>query len=88
MNDGFQRVLDQIRATAGSESRKGRLFERLMATFFAQDPLYRERFKDIRLWSDWASERSGFNRKDLGVDLVAEERSGGFWRRDRQVCRP
>ena len=39
MTDGFQRVLDHIRSIAGTEVEKGRLFERLMKTYFKQDPL-------------------------------------------------
>ena len=34
MSNGFQRVLDHIRSIAGSEAEKGRLFERLMKTYF------------------------------------------------------
>ena len=51
MSDGFQRVLDHIRSIAGTEVEKGCLFERLMKTYFQQDPLYRDRFADVRLWS-------------------------------------
>ena len=44
MSNGFQQVLDHIRSIAGSEFEKGYLFERLMKTYFTQDPLYRDRF--------------------------------------------
>ena len=76
MNDGFQRTLDHIRAIAESEAHKGRLFERLMKTYFTKDPIYRERFSAVWLWSEWASERPDFDGTDTGVDLVAEERDG------------
>ena len=78
MNDGFQRTLDHIRSIAGSEAEKGRLFERLMKAYFAEDPLYAERFSDTWLWSEWASLRPGFDGADIGIDLVAEERQGGY----------
>ena len=78
MNDGFQRTLDHIRSAAGSEAGKGRLFERLMKAYFLKDPLYGERFSDVRLWSEWAAGRAGFDAADTGIDLVAEERGGGF----------
>ena len=74
----FQRVLDQIRSISDTEAGKGRLFERLMRTYFEQDPLYRDRFAQVTLWAEWASARPGFDGTDIGVDLVAEERSGGF----------
>ncbi len=78
MTDGFQRTLDHIRTIAGSQAEKGRLFERLMKTFFAKDPLYAERFSNVRLWSEWAEIRPEFGGNDIGIDLVAEERDGGF----------
>ena len=77
MNDGFQKTLDHIRSIAGSEAEKGRLFERLMKAYFVKDPLYAERFSDVRLWSEWAGSRPGFDAIDTGIDLVAEEREGG-----------
>ena len=75
---GFQRVLDHIRSIAESESHKGRLFERLMKAYFTQDPLYRDRFSNVWLWSEWPSHYPGFDAKDTGIDLVAEEREGGY----------
>ena len=78
MGDGFDRVLRHIRSVASSEAEKGRLFERLMKTYFAQDPIYRERFSNVWLWSEWAEQRRDLAALDLGIDLVAEERGGGF----------
>ena len=77
MIDGFQRVLNYIRSIAGTEAEKGWLFERLMKTFFEQDPVYRDRFANVRLWSEWAAGRPDFDGADTGIDLVAEEREGG-----------
>ncbi len=55
--DGFQRALDQIRSIATHQADKGRLFERLMAAFFKEDPVYRERFSGVWLWKDWVDKR-------------------------------
>ena len=77
MSNGFQRALNHIRSNAGSEFEKGRLFERLMKAYLRQDPLYRERFSTVWLWSEWAEVRSDFTANDTGVDLVAQERDGG-----------
>ena len=74
----FHQVLDHIRSVSRTEAAKGWLFERLIKTYFEEDPLYRDRFADVSLWSDWAAARPGFDRADIGVDLVAEERTGGF----------
>ena len=77
VSGSFRRTLDHIRSIAGSEAEKGRLFERLMKTYFLEDPLYRERFSNVRLWSEWAAARPDFDGADTGIDLVAEERRGG-----------
>ena len=78
MSNGFQRTLDHIRSIADSEAHKGRLFERLMKTYFVKDPLYKERFSHVWMWSEWAAQRPGFDGTDTGIDLVAEEREGGY----------
>ena len=77
MSNGFQRVLDHIRSIAGTEAEKGRLFERLMKAYFRQDPLYGDRFSDVWLWSEWRQRQPEFG-PDIGIDLVAEERDGGY----------
>ena len=78
MKAGFERALEHIRIIAGTEAEKGRLFERLMKAYLGADPLYGERFSGVWLWSEWVAEREGFSGNDIGIDLVAEERSGGF----------
>ncbi len=78
MSNGFQEALDRIRAGAESQSQKGLFFERLMRAFFSEDPVYKERFRNVRLWSEWAFLRPDFDSNDIGVDLVAEEREGGY----------
>ena len=78
MISDFQSTLDHIRSIAESKAHTGHLFERLMKVYFLQDPLYRERFSDVWLWSEWAGLHSGFSGTDTGIDLVAEEREGGY----------
>ena len=78
LDNGFDQVLMHLRSVADSEAGKGRLFERLMKTFFLGDPLYSERFSNVRLWSEWVAARPDFDGADTGIDLVAEERGGGF----------
>ncbi len=74
----FQNALHFIRSQSETEYGKGRLFERLMKTFFSKDPLYKDRFSNVQLWSEWASERSDFDGRDTGIDLVALEEDGGY----------
>ena len=78
MSNGFQAVLAHIRAIADSEAHKGRLFERLMKSYFRKDPVYRDRFLDVWLLSEWAACRPDFDGADIGIDLVAEEHNGGY----------
>ena len=78
MIDGFQQVLDHIRSIADSESEKGCLFERLIKSYFQQDPIYKDRFSEVWMWSEWAQMRSDFDGSDTGIDLVAQEREGGY----------
>ena len=78
IDHGFQRTLDHIRSIAESEVHKGRLFEKLMRAYFTEDPVYRDRFSNVWLWGEWASHYPGFDRTDTGIDLVTEERDGGY----------
>ena len=53
-NPGFQSVLNYIRERATSEYRKGELFERLMLTYFSEDPDYKYQFSEVYLYKQWA----------------------------------
>ena len=74
----FQQTLDQLRAIAETEREKGALFERLMRKYFTEDPVYQERFGSVWLWREWAARQPQFDGTDTGIDLVAEERIGGY----------
>ena len=67
--NGFENALHHIRAIAGTEAAKGRLFERLLKRYFSEDPLYRDRFANVRLWGEWAAEQPDFDGPDTGIDL-------------------
>ena len=77
-NPGFQSVLNYIRERATSEYRKGELFERLMLTYLSEDPDYKEQFSEVYLYKQWAAQRTDFDANDIGIDLVAKERDGGY----------
>ena len=78
MSIGFQNTLDHIRSISSSTAEQGRLFERLMKKYFTLDPIYKDRFSDVWLWSEWAARRPEFSGSDTGIDLVAAEREGGY----------
>ena len=77
-NLGFQSTLDYIREAARSERQKGDLFERLMLTYFSQDPDYKQQFSEVYLYKDWAALQTGYDANDIGIDLVAKEHDGGY----------
>ena len=77
-NPGFQSTLDYIREAAQSERRKGELFERLMLTYLSEDPDYKQQFSEVYLYKQWAAQRTDFDANDIGIDLVAKERHGGY----------
>ena len=78
MASGFQQVLEHIRSISRSEAQKGRHFERLIKKYLQVDPIYRDRFTDVWLWNEWVGIRDDFSGSDIGVDLVAAERDGGY----------
>ncbi len=49
-----------------------------MKQYFRQDPLYADQFSGVWRWSEWARRRPEFAGRDTGVDLVAEEHTGGW----------
>ncbi len=77
-NPGFQSVLNYIRERATSEYRKGELFERLMLTYFSEDPDYKDQFSEVYLYKQWAAQQTDFDANDIGIDLVAKEHDGGY----------
>ncbi|MYA71330.1 DEAD/DEAH box helicase [Candidatus Poribacteria bacterium] len=77
-DNGFYSTLDYIRENANTQYGKGRLFERLIQTYLLEDPFYQKRFSEVYLWSEWAELRPEFDGVDIGIDLVAAERDGGY----------
>ena len=67
-------ILDDLARAATDARDKGDKFERLMAAYLRTEPLYQDQFSEVWLWSDWPG-REG--RPDTGIDLVAQERTGG-----------
>lgn len=77
-DNGFYTALNYIRENANTQYGKGRLFERLIRAYLLEDPFYQKRFSEVYLWSEWAELRPEFDGVDIGIDLVAEERDGGY----------
>ena len=77
-DNGFYGALNYIRENAGTAYEKGTYFERLIKAYLLEDPFYKKRFLEVYLWSEWAELRPEFDGVDIGIDLVAKERNGGF----------
>ena len=72
----LQSLLATLRQEKTSNREMGDKFERLMMGYFNTDPLYKELFSDLWMWSEW----EGRTGQDVGIDLVAQERNtGDYW---------
>ncbi len=71
---GPDRLFEKIRTQVSIVQGRGQVFERLIKAFLAEDPLVKERFSRVWLWSKWPGRRG---EHDTGIDLVAQEREGG-----------
>lgn len=71
-------LLDSYRQTALSEREKGTYFERLLQTYFKNEPSYKDLFAgQVYLWEEWRTQRMQQGHADpgmdTGIDLVAIE---------------
>ncbi len=71
MQSPLRSILDEIREATSdlSEADKGHRFEVLMKRYLQTDPIYKERFSDVWLWSEWTYAKG----HDVGIDIVAKE---------------
>ena len=74
MTTAFARVLEQIRSSATSNKDLGDKFERVAQIYFESDKTQQQHLGKVWSFADWAAEQ-GIDRKDVGVDLVAELRN-------------
>lgn len=69
MKSPLRTLLEQIREATLTEADKGHRFEVLIKRYFESDPVYKERFSDVWLWSQWPYAKG----HDVGIDIVAKE---------------
>lgn len=67
-------VLEEFRQAQISNREMGDKFERLIANYLVTDPLYKDKYSDVWLWSEWPDRNK---KPDTGIDLVAKERYTG-----------
>ena len=71
----FDQALTILRDRATDLFGMGRSVERLMQAALTKEPgILGDRFERVWLWHEWP----GRDGPDTGIDLVAEEREGGF----------
>src|SRR5262245_9119830 len=68
-------LLDRFRAAARTQREAGTYFEQLTAAYFRTEPAYRELYATVEPYASW-SERRGIDKRDAGIDVVAETVTG------------
>jgi len=68
-------LLDSYRKAAATHREAGTYFEELTVQYFKNEPAYRELYRDVLPYAKWA-EREGLDKRDAGIDLVAETFTG------------
>lgn len=63
-------------ASAPSNVERGTRFEELMVDYFNLDPTLANQYVNVSRWSDWAHRGTS---PDVGIDLVAQDRTTGQW---------
>jgi predicted helicase len=74
MGSTIYEVLDELRATATSESDKGTRFEKLIKAYLRVDPVFADQFSEVWLWNEYPGNKG---KHDTGIDLVAQDRNTG-----------
>jgi predicted helicase len=74
----FNSILEKYRAFSFSERDKGTRFERLMQAWLQTDPLFKDRFSHVWMWTEFPY-RKDFGGKETGIDLVAKTTTGNYW---------
>lgn len=83
----LQHLLDTYRAAAQTEREKGTYFEELTLCYLRNEASYRELYCQVWTYADWATEQ-GLDRRDTGIDLVAQTAGSGLVQQDCQSQRP
>lgn len=64
-------LLEHFRTTAATNREQGTYFEELTVAFLKNEPAYRELYRSVEPYAAWA-ERHSLDKRDAGIDLVAE----------------
>ncbi|MDE0510345.1 MAG: DEAD/DEAH box helicase family protein [Gammaproteobacteria bacterium] len=75
---GINEILNELRQLADSNREQGDLFERVIANYLRESPLYRDRIAEAWQWGEWAN-RKGIDQTDVGIDLVVHTHENEYW---------
>ena len=75
---GINEILSELRQLADSNREQGDLFERVIANYLRESPLYRDRITEVWQWGEWAK-RKGIDQTDVGIDLVVHTHENEYW---------
>ncbi len=70
-------ILDKYREAAATNRESGTYFEELAALYFREEPMYSDLYRKVVPYAEWAG-RDGGDKRDAGIDLVAETRDGEY----------
>ncbi len=69
-------MTSQTNIAGMSEAARGLLFERWVRNYLRAYPLYHQQFSDVWLWGEWAKNKEGVSKQDIGIDLIAQKKDG------------
>lgn len=72
----LQGLLRTFRNASVTEREKGTYFEELILSYLGNEATYRDLYSDVWTYAQWA-ERQGLDKRDAGIDLVAQTRGTG-----------
>ncbi|MGH7281521.1 MAG: DEAD/DEAH box helicase family protein, partial [Polyangiaceae bacterium] len=71
----LQDLLNRYREAAVTNREQGTYFEELVVAFLKKEPFYRELYRRVESYAEWAA-RAGIDKRDTGIDLVGETFDG------------
>ena len=77
MTTPAKKFLHRLAKIAANTKQQGDLFERLTQQWLQHAPPYKDQFRKVSLWGEWAAARN-LDRRDVGIDLVAETIDGEY----------
>ncbi|WP_273788634.1 DEAD/DEAH box helicase [Bartonella grahamii] len=88
-------LLEYYRQRAKSPRELGTMFENLVMAYLMHDPLHFGRYETVESYYEWATEHEGWNKNDIGIDLVAKLRNQEgyvaiqckFYKADHQISK-